>query len=216
MCIKLQMAHNIPALLKKMMDALPGNQMQLAARLSTRKTKVVQPQVSRWIKGQEPERPNYDRIVEVAAELGVLRDVRSEDIAAAMAKPSSPRMVQVKGYVGAGGEAHFYRLSDEDYAEVPAPDGSTPKTVAVEIKGSSWGPAMNSWLVFYDDVRSPVTEDLIGLPCVVGLADDRILIKVIRRNGNGTYKLVSNNPSEPDIDHAEIEWAAKVTSMRPR
>lgn len=210
------MAHDVPDLLRKMMDALPGNQTQLAARLSTRKLKVPQPQVSRWLRGQEPERIPYDRIVEVAYELGVLRDVRSEDVAHELPDADESPKVQIKGYVGAGGETHFYRLADEDYEEVPAPAGATERTVAVEIKGQSWGPLMNTWLVFYDDVRSPVTEDLFGHPCVVGLADDRILIKVIRPNGNGNYRLVSNNPNEPDIEDAEVEWAAKVTSMRPR
>lgn len=210
------MAHNVPDLLRKMMEALPGNQTKLAARLSTKELPTSQPQVSRWLKGQDPERPNYERIVEVAAEIGVLRDLRSEDVAHAMPQAPAGKLVRVKGYVGAGGEAHFYKLADEDYEEVTAPLGATEQTVAVEIKGQSWGPLMNTWLVFYDDVRSPVTEDLLGQPCVVGLADDRILIKVIKRNGGGTYRLVSNNPNEPDIEDAEIEWAAKVTSMRPR
>jgi len=197
------------------MEALPGNQTDLAVQLTKKGLKVVQPQISRWLKGQEPERPAYDRIIEVATQLGVLSDVRSEDVAADIGNHRT-KTVRIKGYVGAGGEAHFYRLADEDYEEVPAPAGATDRTVAVEIKGSSWGPMMNSWIVFYDDVRSPVTEDLIGQPCVVGLADDRILIKVIRRTRNGSYRLVSNNPSEPDIEDAQIEWAAKVTSMKPR
>jgi hypothetical protein len=209
------MAHDIPKLLLKMMEALPGNQTRLAERLSTPQMPIPQPQVSRWLKGQDPERANYDRIIEVAAEIGVLRDVRSEDVAHQMERQPS-KTVRVKGYVGAGDEAHFYKVSDEDYEEVPAPEGSTDQTVAVEIRGTSWGPFMNTWLVFYNDVRSPVTEDLLGQPCVVGLADDRILIKVIRRDRNGGYRLISNNTSEPDIERAEIEWAAKVTSMRPR
>lgn len=125
------------------------------------------------------------------------------------------RKVKLKGYVGAGAEAHYYRLADEDYEEVEAPLSATDQTVAVEIKGTSFGPLMNTWLVFYDDVRSPVTQDLIGSICVVGLADDRILIKQIRRERNGSYTLVSNS-DEPPIENAEIEWAAKVTDMRPR
>lgn len=142
-------------------------------------------------------------------------DWRSEDVAHSIEKPRA-KTVRVKGYVGAGDAAHFYKVSDEAFEEVPAPDGATDQTVAVEIRGTSWGRFMNTWLVFYDDVRSPVTEDLLGQPCVVGLADDRILIKVIRRDGNGGYKLVSNDQNEPDMENVDIEWAAKVTSMRPR
>jgi hypothetical protein len=66
------MTHDIPDLLQRMMQALPGNQTQIAARLSTRALKVPQPQVSRWINGQKPDVPAYERIVSVAVELGVL------------------------------------------------------------------------------------------------------------------------------------------------
>jgi transcriptional regulator with XRE-family HTH domain len=212
------MAHDIPALLAKMMEVLPGNQTQLAERLSERGRnglKVTQPQVSRWMKGQQPERPSYDRIVSVARAMHVLTDMRSEDVAAAL--PAHQRKaVKLRGYVGAGSEAHFYAVADDDFEEVAAPDNAGDKTIALQIRGKSWGPAMDTWLVFYDDVRSPVTPDLLGPPCVVGLADDRILLKVIKSNGRGGFDLHSNSSTEDVIKDANIEWAAKVTSMRPR
>lgn len=144
-------------------------------------------------------------------------DVRSEDVAGEL-DDHSPKVlnVKVKGYVGASSEAIYYRLSDEDFEEVEAPEGSSDQTVAVEIKGKSFGPLMNTWLVFYDDVRSPVTPDLLNQVCVVGLADDRILIKEIRQNGKGGYRLMSNSSTDEPIEDAQIEWAAKVKAMRPR
>jgi transcriptional regulator with XRE-family HTH domain len=212
------MAHNIPKLLEKMMEALPGNQTQLAARLTVpgkNGTKITQPQISRWIRGQDPERASYERIVAFAKQLGVITDVRSEDVASALITKPAARQVKVKGYVGAGAVAHYYALADEDFEEVEGPVGSTDQTIAVEIKGTSFGPLMESWLVFYDDIHSPITESLIGKVCVVGLADDRILIKKIIRNRDGGFDLLSNSNEEP-IKDAEIEWAAKVTDMRPR
>lgn len=147
---------------------------------------------------------------------GVTDDVRSEDVAAALAAPRpAAKMVPVKGYVGAGSEAHFYAISNEDFEEVEAPPGATDRTIAVEIRGKSFGPLMDTWLVFYDDIRSPVTDDLIGRVCVVGLSDDRILIKKIVSNRDGGFDLLSNSHEEPILD-ADIEWAAKVTDMRPR
>lgn len=143
-------------------------------------------------------------------------DLQSEDVATIMTEPPRKRMVKLKGYVGASGEALYYRVADEDFEEVEAPVGSSDRTVAVEIRGKSFGPLMNTWLVFYDDVRSPVTEDLIGQVCVVGLADDRILVKEIQRNGRGGYRLLSNSTSDEPIEDVEIEWAAKVTAMTPR
>lgn len=127
----------------------------------------------------------------------------------------SPRQVRLVGYVGAGSEAHFYALADEDYEMVDAPEGASDQTVAAEIKGKSFGPLMDGWLVYYDDVRSPITEDLYGEICVVGLADDRILIKQISRERDGSFSLLSNS-NEPPIRDAEIEWAARVTDMKRR
>lgn len=131
-------------------------------------------------------------------------------------EPTKVPKVRLMGYVGAGAEAHYYALADEDYDEVDAPLSATDRTVALEIKGTSFGPLMNTWLVYYNDVRSPVTDDLLGQVCVVGLADDRILIKEIRRERDGSYTLRSNSISEPPIFNAQIEWAARVTDMKPR
>lgn len=143
-------------------------------------------------------------------------EMRSEDVAANLHEAARPQMVKLKGYVGASGEAVFYRLADEDLEEVEAPMGSSDQTVAVEIKGKSFGPLMNTWLVFYDDVRSPITPDLFNQVCVVGLADDRILIKQIKPNGRGGFDLHPNSTTDDVIKDAQIEWAAKVNAMRPR
>lgn len=200
----------VPALLRAIMEKLELTQEQAAGRLD-----VDQPQISRWLRGTKPNGENFEQILNLARFAGVIDDVRSEDVAADLPSPPERRKVKLKGYVGAGSVAHFYAISDEDFEEVEAPLSATDQTIAVEIKGSSFGPLMDSWLVYYDDVRSPVTEDLIGKICVVGLADDRILIKKIVRDGAGGYNLLSNS-NEPPILDADIEWAAKVTDMRPR
>lgn len=61
------------------------------------------------------------------------------------------------------------------------------------------------------DAVEPITADLHNHLCV---ADDRLLVKRLERK-RGKFALVSNN-GEPDIEDVDIEWAAKVTSMRPR
>jgi hypothetical protein len=206
------MAENIPKLLRLLMEHFDCNQAELAHHLGHG---ITQPQISRWLKGSMPEVPSYDRIVELVRDEHLLGDVRSEDVAATLPTAALPKMVKLKGYVGAGSHAHFYAIADEDYEEVPAPMGAKEQTIAVEIRGKSLGPLFANWLVYYDDVRSPVTSDLIGHLCVVGLSDGRILVKEIQRNGRGGYKLLSNT-SEPPIDTASVEWAAKVIDMRPR
>lgn len=124
-------------------------------------------------------------------------------------------MVQLVGYVGAGAAAHFYGNGQGELERVPAPKNATKDTVAVEIRGESLGPLFESWLVYYDEVRSPVTPDMIGVMCVVGLDDERVLIKRIRRARTpGLFHLESN--TEPTINDVEIVWAAKVRGIEPR
>lgn len=143
--------------------------------------------------------------------------IESSQIAIDDQDPSSEFIgtVPLVGYVGAGAEAHFYAVAQGELDRVPAPTNATKTTVAVEIRGRSVGEMFDRWLVYYDDVRSPITADLIGKLCVVGLPDNRILVKKIRRSKQqGRFDLLSEN--EPPIEGAAIEWAAKVTQMAPQ
>jgi transcriptional regulator with XRE-family HTH domain len=123
--------------------------------------------------------------------------------------------VPVVGYVGAGAATHYYAVSQGELDRVAAPESANADTVAVEIRGDSLGKLFNQWLVFYDDVRRPVDHALHGKLCVVGLADDRILVKRLRAKGGGLFDLISNTDEEPIRDVA-VEWAAKVKRMEPR
>lgn len=125
------------------------------------------------------------------------------------------RTVPMVGYVGAAAEASFYGTGDGELDHVPAPEGATESSVAVEIRGESLGSFFDRWVVHYDDVRRPVTNDLVGPLCVVGLNDGRVLIKKIKRSKTkGLFHLLSQT-EDPILD-VEIEWAAKVKSMVPR
>jgi hypothetical protein len=129
-------------------------------------------------------------------------------------QPKKP-MSRVVGYAGAGATTHFYTLPEQDLDEVEAPIGATPYTRAIEIRGQSLGRMFDRWYAFFDDVRSPVTNDLLGHLCVIGTADGRTLIKKIERGSHaGLFKLVSER--EDPIEEAQIEWAARVTQMSPR
>lgn len=126
-----------------------------------------------------------------------------------------PAEVPLVGYVGAGAAAHFYAEAQGPFETVTAPENATPDTVAVEIRGESLGALFNTWLVFYDEVRSPVTPDMLGKLCIVGLPDDRVLVKQIKRSKTpGLFHLLSN--TEEAILDVEVLWAAKVKSMEPR
>jgi len=124
-------------------------------------------------------------------------------------------MAPLVGHVGAGAETHFYGEAQGPLEEVPAPEDTTDSTVAVEIRGDSLGPYFDGWLVFYDDVKSPVTADLIGRLCVCGLADGRVLIKKLQRSRTrGLFHLLSQF-DEPILDVA-LDWAAKVQHLVAR
>lgn len=123
------------------------------------------------------------------------------------------RTIPLVGYVGAGAEADFREAGE--LGRVEAPEGATDTTVAVEIRGDSLGPLFDRWLIAYDDVRRPVTADLVGRLCVVGLDDGRVMVKKIRRSkSRGLFHLISNTEA-PILDVA-IEWAARVKNMVPR
>jgi len=122
--------------------------------------------------------------------------------------------VPVAGYVGAGTEMHFYAEGQGSLDEAPAPEDATPQTVAAEVRGQSLGPLFNGWRVFFDDRREPVTDDLVGRLCVVGLADGRVLVKQVLRGRTGGRFELHGQFGEPVLD-AEVLWAAKVKSMMP-
>ena len=122
--------------------------------------------------------------------------------------------VPVAGYVGAGTEMHFYEEGQGPLDEVPAPDDATPQTVAAEVRGDSLGPLFIGWRVFYDDRREAVTDDFIGRLCLVGLADGRVLVKIVlRARTEGRFDL-HGQFGDPVLD-AEVVWAAKVKSLAP-
>ena len=143
-----------------------------------------------------------------------------ERLAAALQIPAAELLredasVPIVGYVGAGSEAHYYASGDGGLGQVEAPPGSRPSTVAVEIKGDSLGATFNGWLAFYDETRNPVTPDLIGQTCVVGLPDGRVLIKLLKATADpARFHLIANTEA-PLLDQ-EVAWAARVLTMRPK
>lgn len=172
---------------------------------------AAQTTVSSWERGRtEPGREDVRRIAE-ALEIPIARlelDSAERGLGRADVAP-------LVGFVSAGSRAHFFADGQGPFDEVAAPDGATDRTVAVEIRGDSLGSFFNEWLVYYDDVRVPVTPDLIGRLCVLGLVDGRVLIKKIKASQTpGHYHLLSQT-EEPILD-VEVVWAARVRSMTPR
>lgn len=169
---------------------------------------TAQTTISSWERNRtEPTRADVERVA-----LALLMKPSELEMSGADAEH---RQVPVVGYVAAGSAAVLYSEGQGNLDYVAAPDNAGPKTVAAEIRGDSLGPVLDNWLVFYDDVRSPVTPDMFNRLCVVGLADGRVLVKRLRPAANGLFHLDSNS-NEPTLTDQTVEWAAVVTNMRPR
>lgn len=123
--------------------------------------------------------------------------------------------IPIVGHVGAGSQATYYADGDHPNEYVSSPPNATRNTVAVEVRGTSLGSIFDRWLVYYDDVRNPPTPDLLGKLCVVGLDDDRVLVKRLRKgSAQGLFHLESVTDSL--IEDVPIVWAAKVKHMTPK
>lgn len=131
------------------------------------------------------------------------------------ASESGVAQVKVVGWVGAGDAAHYYDSAQGPFDFAPAPAYANENTVAAVIRGQSLGRRFDGWLVLYDEVRSPVTPDLLGQLCVVGLLDGRVLVKWLKAAKTpGLFHLKSE--TESTMKDQEVIWAAKVTGMQPR
>lgn len=171
----------------------------------------AQTTISSWERGRtEPTRDDVQRVAEA---LGI--DVAMLELEGGPTSETGAGMVRVVGYVGAGDAAHFYDSAQGPFDEVPAPKDATEHTVAAEVRGQSIGRFFDGWLVFYDEVRSPVTPDLFGKLCVVGLPDGRVLVKWLRPSkAEGYFHLLSE--TEGPMNDEQVAWAARVRELRPR
>lgn len=126
--------------------------------------------------------------------------------------------VEIVGMAGADNEGQrVYGAGQGGLGWVERIPGATKFTVAVIVRGTSMMPyAADGSIVFYDDRRDPPTDDMLGEVVVVGLEDDRVLLKRLLRgspNKPGHFDLESfNGERMPD---QEVAWAAFVSAVIP-
>lgn len=171
---------------------LPGkNQIGLARHLN-----IAHPQITKLMQGDRLLKVN--EIPRIADYLGV---------------PPPARRFPLIGYVGAGGAVSAQPIYD-DTEMVAGPEDAPFGTVAVNIRGDSLGSGFDGWRAFYADRREPFDESWIGELCVVGTADDRVLIKWVRRGALG-FNLISGTGAIEE--NVQLTWAAPVIDLkRPR
>jgi transcriptional regulator with XRE-family HTH domain len=124
------------------------------------------------------------------------------------------RTVRIVGYVAAGAKAHYGNENDEFLGLAAFPRGGNDRTVAVLVRGDSLGPIFDGWLCYYDTRREPVTDDLLGEMCVIGLNSGQIVVKkLLKGRIMGHYDLLSGSGSL--LTDQLVTWAAPVTAMLP-
>jgi Helix-turn-helix domain len=162
------------------------------------------------------EATRYARLFDVSPEwlLTGRRYTSHEQLLDETAVSNRPK-VPIIGYVGAGAEMHYYAVAQGHLDEIEPSRQFESSTVAVEIRGDSLGTTFNRWLVLYDQVRRPATDDLIGELCVVGVSDGRVVVKqILRAKTKGLFTLVSH--ASAPMNNVAVDWAAKVKCiLRP-
>jgi hypothetical protein len=109
-----------------------------------------------------------------------------------------------------------YAPAHENFGEVPLVPGAEKDTVAIEVVGDSLrGVADDGALLYYENLRNPPTETMIGELCVVGLLDERVLVKYLHR-GRGPDLFDLESAASPTIRDVKVQWAALVTAIIPR
>lgn len=175
------------------------SQDALAARMGTTR--------SQYVKLERGERRLTEKWIARAAEALGVPPGRIIDVGT----------VPLAGFVGAGAELFFFQHDNGNHLdEVEAPPEASANMVAVQIKGDSMrGIADEGWILYYENRQEPVTDDLIGNLCVVGLHDGRMMVKKLQRGRYpGLFHLYSSN-SDPIFDQP-VDWAAKVSWIKPR
>lgn len=126
--------------------------------------------------------------------------------------------VEIVGMVGADTEGgRLYGTGHGRFGWVERIPGATKYTVAVIVRGSSMLPyAADGSIVFYDERREPPTDDMLGEVVIVGLDDDRVLLKRLLRGSPdkpGHFDLESFNGER--LADQKVEWAAFVAAVIP-
>ncbi|MFC2248780.1 helix-turn-helix domain-containing protein [Labrys portucalensis] len=194
------MKQKFPNRLKEVLERVGVSGSELARRLNTSRQ-----QIARYSAGE------YDLSITLAASMAKALGVKPEDLIA-QRKP----FTEIVGLAGAGPDGSvMFATGDGNYGEFPAPANSTDTTVGLEVRGHSMtGIANDGWLITYDQKQEP-TDDMLGEPCVVWLANGQVLVKNLERgSAPGLFHLVSS--AAPIMRDQVVEAAALITNIIPR
>ncbi len=126
--------------------------------------------------------------------------------------------IPLVGKIGAGGEVYAIGAYPKgDGMDRIEPDGYwSPSAVAVVVSGNSMYDKYHAGDILVYDEQNPEIERFIGRrECIVGLPDERIMVKrVTRGSRDGLYTLTSWN--SPPIEDVAVDWCARIRSVKFR
>lgn len=122
-----------------------------------------------------------------------------------------PTVVYSVGHIGAGFKIVRPHEGQVLETSLEPPPGYT-ECLAARIKGDSMRPLREGWWIFYEQEHAGIPVDCVNQLCAVGLEDNTVLIKVLRKKG-GKFKLESWNAD--DIEDAKVVWASRIIDIRP-
>jgi hypothetical protein len=132
--------------------------------------------------------------------------------------PAAPRevLIRIRGQVGASPDGQIIFSTGDalnDFALMP--QGATPNSTALLVRGHSMrGVADDGSLIFYEEVRTPPTPDMLGHVVVVETEAGDVLIKrLLRGERRGHYDLESI--VGPTLFNQRLRWAAHLQSIVP-
>jgi len=165
---------------------------------------------------------SFRRAQQYAAAFGLSAVWLYDGLGAPDADASPPRdapveqLVPVIGRVGADPEGIVMFAAGQPPGDlVPIPPGGTAQAVALQVIGHSMtGLADHGGLIYFEDQRTPPSEDMLGHVVVVEIDTEEVLVKrLLRGSRRGLYDLESVvGPVRRDC---KVRWAAHITAIIP-
>lgn len=156
----------------------------------------------------------YDGLGAPDADASSSRDAPPGDAPPRDVQPE--QLVPVIGRVGADPEGIVMFAAGQPPGDlVPIPPGGTAQAVALQVVGHSMtGLADHGGLIYFEDQRTPPSEDMLGHVVVVEIDTEEVLVKrLLRGSRRGLYDLESVvGPVRRDC---KVRWAAHITAIIP-
>lgn len=142
------------------------------------------------------------------------RPIRVEELAviAGYLEESIPPLAGIATIVGTAGDAPEGDINF--LGEAPMPSGGELETLAIELVGDSLlrTTTGKGGIIYFENRREAPAPDMIDHPCVVGLADGRVMIRVLQiGRSEGFYDLESYD--DRTIRDAQVSWVSPLTTI---